>query len=108
MAFQIDDRTQDMTQQALMCRSYGHAWTPVPVPRKRQAELATQGMFEDNVECSRCPCRRTTLYDMGNWDVAAHPRTEYPKEGYLSTVKGGGRLPRSAARIAMLVRTRRV
>lgn len=106
MRFELDDRTEDMSSQALVCRTYGHSWLPLTMSRARRAELAKRNQVEDVCEC-RCGAVRTMLIDLGTWDVAEHPRIKYP-EGYLSPVKGMGRLPRSEARKAMFVRTDRV
>lgn len=93
-----------MSATALVCRTLGHAWDPVPQGRRRRAELFRLGQTELRATC-RCSSTKTQLIDLDTWDVIS-TRIEYPKEGYLilPTQAGTGRLPRSEARKAAYVR----
>lgn len=100
----VDDRTDQMTLQALLCRRYGHAWMPVPQGAKRRAALLKLGQTESVNRCIRdCGVARVELIDLDSWEVISR-RMEYPEEGYLMTGQGTGRLPRSEARKAIFAR----
>lgn len=97
----LDERVEDMTDEAVTCRTLGHNESPRPPGSKRRAELRREGYVEAILVCGTCGRTRTLLIDGGSWDVLSSS-TKYP-DGYL--VKNGqGRLPRSAARKAMFVR----
>lgn len=107
-AIDVDDRTAEMTAQALQCRRYGgrHALMPALGSARRRKELELLGQAESVSRCVReCGFAKVELFDLHTGEVIS-VRTEYPKEGYL--LKGGGRMPVTEARKALYARDPRM
>lgn len=51
IGLQIDDRTSDMSTQALYCRRHGHKWNEKAMSRKRYLELIQLGQNEEVKYC---------------------------------------------------------
>jgi hypothetical protein len=103
---EVDERTDQMSLEALMCRRYGgrHAWMPVLRSARRRAELLDRGQTESVSRCVReCGARVTELIDLRTGDLISR-KIEYPSEGYLIAGPSRGRLPVSAARQALYMR----
>lgn len=98
----LDDRTDELSQTSLECRTLGHAWRFVPQGKARRAELLKTGQTEYVRECMRCTATATDLIDL---DTGGIERTKmhYP-EGYLLTTHGQGHLPRRFVRYELLRR----
>lgn len=104
-AFEVDERTEQMSLAALVCRRYAgrHAWMPVPRSARRRAELLDLGQVESVSRCAReCGATVTELFDLEGNLISR--KTEYPREGYLLADRSGGRLPVSEARKALFAR----
>lgn len=98
----VDDRTDSMSLEALMCRSMNHPWQRVPLSPSRKAELRKLGQTESHWICLRCQSRRTDLFELPTFETLSS-KIEY-SDDYLVKEKGTGRLPRREARLAMFVR----
>ncbi len=99
----VDERTENMTLEALGCRRLGHAWNERPQGKRRRAELRTQGQDASVLTCARCTLTIVEITDLETFDVISRkPEGGYPP-GYLAP-KGSGRLPRREARKAYAAR----
>lgn len=100
----VDDRTTNMTDQALLCRSLGHKWTLRALSRKRFNELIELGLTEYFRYCEHgCGSTWRVVWDVKTGDVVENER-EYPKNGEYLMPSGQGRLHRPHARIAAFAR----
>jgi hypothetical protein len=105
---QVDERTVELTDSALKCRTLGHAWDDdfdSPVSASRVRELRAQGIYETYEACMRraCPITRTTGISREDYRTVLYRRMSGYPEGYL-IAPGSGRLLRSEARAAYLSR----
>jgi hypothetical protein len=98
----VDDRTETMPLNALLCRSMNHPWQRIPLGPTRRAELLKLGQTEFHWVCIRCQSRRIDLFELPSFATLTS-KIEY-SDDYLVKDKGTGRLPRSEARLAMFVR----
>jgi hypothetical protein len=98
---QIDVRTKTMSDQALMCRSFGHAPVLVPTPAATQREFRKRGQRMSTLRCERgCSYWREVIIDAATGEtIGAKSGYDNPAE-YLVQEHGTGRLPRAAARVA--------
>lgn len=100
---QIDNRTKTMSLTALRCRTFGHAYVEVKVPRGREVELKQIGQYEIRMVCERgCTRHRECLFDMATDELIGETGGYYDEDAYLVQEKGTGRLPRAAARGAYM------
>ncbi len=101
VAADIDPRTEEMSEDALACRSDGHWWRKLP-PRKRgrveARDLADRGLLERLGICARCNAERTQLIDRETRETVSSVM-RYP-ENYLLKGVNTGRLLRRDARWA--------
>ncbi len=98
----VDDRTEDMSDEALVCRSRGHKWAERAVTRKRFNETLLLGFIEEFNYCENgCGSVWERTFDL-NGDMLEQKR-KHPSSGYLVPT-GQGRLSRQAARVARLAR----
>lgn len=100
---QVDERTETMTREALLCRGYRHQRDPIPPSAATQAKLLRLGQLEETVVCRRCGWEQTSIIDMDTGTVIERQAPRYP-EGYLIEAKGTGRLAPGAARLARYAR----
>lgn len=101
-----DERTEDMTTEALECRRFGHAWNERPQGKKRRAALRRKGQDASVLQCARCTLTVVEVVDLDTYDVISRkPEGGYPP-GYLAP-RGSGRLPRREARKAYAARRSR-
>lgn len=100
----VDERTTAMPLEVLLCRSNSHPWTPLPISEARRDELMDQGITELVDCCMRCDLFRYQTYQLGTGDLL-HSWIDYKRNpDYLLKKKGTGRLNRSDAKRALLVR----
>lgn len=100
----VDERTSEMSDQALYCRSRGHKWEDRGITRKRYAELLADGLMEDNMYCdSGCGSTWIVTWSLRTGEVLESKR-DYAKGGDYRMPPGQGRLPRGRARIARAAR----
>lgn len=101
----VDDRTNDMSDEALICRSRGHRWEERGKTRKRYQELIKEGYWEDDLVCANdCGYTKLVVWSLRTGEVISI-RTGYPKDGSYLLPKGStGRLLRSSARVARVSR----
>lgn len=101
---ETDARTDEMSAQALQCRSMNHPWQRIPLSPSRRRQLLTLGQTESTWICMRCTAERTDLFELPTFDTLVS-KIRYP-EGYLMAkeFKGTGKLPRREARKALFVR----
>ncbi len=100
----VDDRTKDMPNEVIVCRANGHPWTEVPVPANRLAALEAIGLTELRDICLRCQLPRTQTYELGSGNLLTSDIDYKRNPDYLIKQKGTGKLPRSDAKRALLVR----
>lgn len=98
---QIDARTKTMSDQALMCRSIGHAKVLVPTAPATRAEYRKKGQRLARIKCGNgCGYWRELILDRNTGDlIGARSGYDNPSD-YLVQTPGAGRLPASAARVA--------
>lgn len=98
---QVDERTQTMSDEALQCRSIGHAPVMVPTPAAVRAEYRKVGQRLLRIRCERgCSYWREIAIDEKT-GITESTSSGYDNPGeYLVQTRGTGRLPRSAARVA--------
>jgi hypothetical protein len=106
----VDERTDDLSDEALYCRSWGHRWELRPLSGARFQELLSKGLTESFRYCDNgCGSEWIELYDVETFEVRQTIR-KYPKKSdhsnYLIT-PGSGRLPRREARKANFARQHR-
>lgn len=97
----IDARTKTMSDQALMCRSFGHSKVLVPTAPAVRADYRKKGQRLARIKCGNgCGYWREIILDMSNGETIG-TRSGYDNPGeYLVQTQGAGRLPTSAARVA--------
>ncbi len=101
-AVPVDERTVDMSDEAVYCRRWGHSPTPVPPGAKRRAELEALGQYEERARCLVCGYTRGEIIDSETGDVVGRLTPKYP-ENYRAP-RGSGRMLRAVARRAYAVR----
>lgn len=99
----VDERTSDLSDAALYCRSKGHAWQEKALSRRRFRELFAQGMSEENEFCPVCGSTLLRIFDVTDGRIVEQKRT-YPGGTEYLLPKGSGRLSRSSARVARFAR----
>lgn len=100
----VDDRTQHMSDEALVCRRLGHKWALKGLPRKRFLELLDKGLTEDRRYCEHgCGSTWTQVWDVRTGKIVEMER-KYPARGEYLLPPGSGRLHRDDARVAAFAR----
>lgn len=101
----VDDRTVEMTVEALLCRESGHHWNRVPQGLDRRALMAHRGQAETVRVCSTCTSQRIELYWLPSFEPVSAAKYKW-SDGYLIAkhLGGGGRLSRSEVRKALFAR----
>lgn len=102
----LDDRTEDMSAEALTCRAEGHPWQKIPVSVQRQrATIRNTGTVEKRWLCLCCGAEKTATFDAGTLEPIGYPYIDYKDKSYLiKNNEGRGRLPRYEAIKADFVR----
>jgi hypothetical protein len=88
--YEVDERTVELTFEALQCRMLRHRWDEKPTPIGRMVELARLGQDEERLVCDRCGSAKTTLYELPNYEKVGTPRYQY-SQGYLIAQQMGSR-----------------
>lgn len=100
----VDERTGEMSDQALMCRSLGHSWQLRAMSRTRFSELIKLGLTENFRYCANgCGSTWRQVWDVSTGEVVEQER-EYPKGLEYKMPHGQGRLHRTKARVAAFAR----
>lgn len=100
----LDERTDTMAPEVLLCRSMNHPWQRVPLSTRRRNELLKVGQTETTWFCLRCGSQRIDVFELPTFATVS---TKYVRcEGYdiAPAHRGTGRLPRLEARKALFVR----
>lgn len=99
--YQIDTRTQTMSQTALTCRTFGHSVTMIPTPGPLRMQHKRLGERLIQLRCSRgCSYSRDLVVDYYTGELL-RAKSWYTDPGeYLVQEHGSGRLPKAAARAA--------
>lgn len=99
----IDGRTNEMSDEALVCRAWGHRWERRSASRKRTLELLERGLAEYFRYCENgCGSTWRILIDMDG-HIVENDR-KYPTNGAYLMPKGEGRLNRARAFPAFFAR----
>lgn len=95
----LDDRTEEMSAEALACRADGHTWQKVPVSVQRmRVTIRETGTVEKQWLCLCCGSEKTALFDAGTLEPIGHSYIEYKDKSYLiKNNEGRGRLARHEA-----------
>lgn len=108
VVMQVDERTANLSEKALFCRTYGHKWGVIPIGAARHAELLRQGLTETHRECEHgCGSTWWELWEVSSGNVVDFERkyaTAIDEAGQYRMPKGTGRLPRAEARKANFAR----
>lgn len=100
----VDARTEHLSDEALICRRYGHRWTLKAMSRRRFQELIKKGQMEDDRYCDNgCGGTWRQLWNVRNGQVIENER-HYPSGGAYLLPSGSGRLHRDDARVAQFAR----
>lgn len=103
VALDIDDRTNAMSDEALVCRTWGHKWARRAASRKRTLELLAKGLAEYIFYCENgCGCTKRRVLDFTGTTV--EQELTYPKNGEYLMPHGEGRLRRDRAFPAFFAR----
>lgn len=97
-----DDRTDNISDESLFCREYGHKWGVKPYSEATLRQWLKNGVIENSRWCENgCGSEWTEIVETTNFTVVERKRS-YSKDYLLK--KGDGRLPRNEARKAAFVR----
>ncbi len=99
----LHDATNDMDDEALLCRAEGHLWQRYELSEAELRRQLAEGYFERRSVCDRgCGVELYVLKDAITHETVRRTYT-FPKEGYKMP-PGGGRLRRAEASKAQFVR----
>lgn len=98
----VDERTTDLSDEALECRESNHSWLRLPADPQRRPALFAEGQYEKVRQCSRCNTTRTDTYLIRTGELVT--RKYSYAEGYLLATKGGGYLYVAEIRKAQFAR----
>lgn len=100
----VDSRCDNLTDEALFCRTFGHKWVRKAMSRRRFQELIANGQSEYNRYCENgCGSTWRQLYDVATGEILEQER-QYPTGGEYLLPTGSGRLRRNEARVANFAR----
>lgn len=103
-AVELDDRTSAMSDEALLCRTFGHKWERRSSGRAHALELIKSGLVEYYRYCDHgCGSTWRQVWDIRRKEIVETQRS-YPKNGEYLVPTGRGRLPRGEAFLANFVR----
>ncbi len=104
LGLDIDERTRYLTDEALHCRRFGHAWKLRAVTKRRFQELIAAKQQEDDRYCANgCGSTWRQLWDLRTGEVLENVRS-YPSNGAYLMPPNSGRLNRNASRVALFAR----
>lgn len=102
LGLQIDSRTDDVTDEALFCRAYGHRWYVKPMSETRLRETLRHGLIESDRYCENgCGSEWLEIIDAKTFETV-QSRRRYA-DGYLMKANSG-RLPRPEAKKSRFAR----
>lgn len=100
----VDERTESLSDAALICRTLGHKWEVKAQSRTRFQLLFDQGLREFDRYCGHgCGSTWLQVWDLRSKSMVENKRT-YPGRGEYLMPTGSGRLSRGEAVIADAVR----
>jgi hypothetical protein len=95
----LDERTNNISDEGLVCRAYGHRWIRVPQPHDAVLKLARKGLAEAVRVCENgCGSQWLETYSLHSFETVESKR-HYGDRSYLLP-HGTGRLHRQEARKA--------
>jgi hypothetical protein len=104
IALDIDDRTNAMTDAALVCRTFGHKWERRSASRSRTLELLKVGCVEYSRYCEHgCGSTWRQVWSFREQIMVENERI-YPKNGEYLLPPRTGRLNRNDVRMAQFAR----
>ncbi len=99
----IDQRTDNMPEEALACRSRMHIWVEVPLTLSTLEKMIEAGIVSITSRCAnQCGSVWIEVFDPKTWDRVETKRI-YERADY-GVPKGSGRLPKRSARRALMSR----
>jgi len=99
----IDQRTDNMPEEALACRSRMHIWVEVPLTLTALEKMIEAGVVSITSRCAnQCGSVWIEVFDPKTWDRIDTKRI-YERADY-GVPKGTGRLPKRSARRALMTR----
>jgi hypothetical protein len=101
----VDERTEQMSDEALVCRSRGHKWGDRGLTRKRYQQLIKDGLWEDALYCENgCGYTKSIVWELRSGNIISQTQA-YPSDGSYLLAKGfTGRIRRDSARVARVSR----
>ena len=100
----MDERTDEMSEAALLCRAVGHTWMMRGMTRRRYRELIAEGLWEFDRYCENgCGSTWRVLFRARDGEILENER-RYPTGGSYLMKPGSGRLHRNSARAAHVAR----
>lgn len=100
----IDDRTEPMSDEALICRTFGHKWERRSSSRTRTLQMLREGLVEYFRYCEHgCGSTWRQTWSITSRSIVENERN-YPKNGAYLMPKGAGRLHRGDAFVANFAR----
>lgn len=102
LGIEVDERTREMSFQALICRGRGHRWEDVALPRSTTLDNLQNGIMEYRKQC-KCGQKIREVWSIRQ-RARIHLKREYPKNNEYLVPKGSGRLRKGDAWAAGLVR----
>lgn len=101
---QYDDRANNLSDEALTCRSLGHKWEIKAQSGRRFHELYAQGLVEYERFCGHgCGSTWRQVWDLRRKEMVENERS-YPKGGEYLMPTGTGRMARGEAVVAAFAR----
>lgn len=100
----VDERTNEMSEAALICRASGHVWVRRAMTRRRHRQLMEQGLWEWDRYCdNECGSSWRQVFNYRTGELIENERV-YPTGGTYLLPKNTGRLRRENARVAWFAR----
>jgi hypothetical protein len=101
----IDDRTDELSDRALYCRTFGHKWELKAQSRKRFNQMWAEGLVEYSRYCEHgCGSTWRQVWDVRSKQIVENDR-RYPSRGEYLLPSGSGRLARGEAWAAHFARS---
>lgn len=95
---EVRDKANDMTEEALQCRTIGHAWKPFTVSWDRKSRS-----YDQILRCGTCPTERHVV--LSEYGAVVSNSYRYP-EGYL--ISGLGRIAGDARNVLRVTSVNRL
>lgn len=102
LGLQVDERADQISDESLTCRSYGHRWVVMPMSEAQLRETLKNGYIENQRFCENgCGSEWLEVLDAHSFQTVSTKRRY--ADGYLIK-PGSGRLPRYEAKKYRFVR----